>query len=107
MAEPSPVATIRDNPGSLCYDALVGDEVIGTLVYERPGPRIVFLHTIIEPEFRRRGIGTILVGQALDDVRAKGLTLSNYCGFVAEFITAHPGYADLIDTEHPGLARPR
>ncbi len=107
MAEQSPEATIRDNAESLCYDAVVGDEVIGTLVYERSGSRIVFLHTIIEPEFRGRGIGTALVREALDDVRAKGLTLSNYCGFVAEFITAHPDYAGLVDTEHPGLARPR
>jgi predicted GNAT family acetyltransferase len=107
MAEPSPEATIRDNAESLCYDALVGDEVIGTLVYQRSGPRIVFLHTIVEPEFRGRGVGSTLVREALDDVRAKGLTLSNYCGFVAEFVTAHPGYADLIDAEHPGLARPR
>ena len=27
--------------------------------------------------------------------------------FVAEFIAAHPEYADLIDAEHPGLPRRR
>jgi hypothetical protein len=33
------------------------------------------------------------------------MTLTNYCAFVAEFIAAHPGYADLIDAEHPGHPR--
>jgi uncharacterized protein len=107
MADQTPELTVRDNAASLCYDALIDGEVIGTIVYERSGPRIIFMHTIVEPEFRRRGIATALVRQALDDVRAKGLTLSNYCGFVADFINAHPGYADLIDTEHPGLPRRR
>jgi hypothetical protein len=35
------------------------------------------------------------------------MTLTNYCEFVADFITAHPGYADLIDAEHPGHPRRR
>jgi uncharacterized protein len=38
----------------------------------------------------------------LDDVRAKGLTLTNFCDFVARYIDAHPEYADLLDAAHPG-----
>ena len=98
---------VRDNVEAQCYDALIGDQVVGTIVYEHSGPRMVFRHTIVEPEFRRRGIATTLVTQALDDVRAKGMTLTNYCGFVSWFIAAHPGYADLIDAEHPGHPRQR
>jgi predicted GNAT family acetyltransferase len=105
--ETTPEITVRDNTESQTYDALIGDQVIGTIVYEHAGPRLVFRHTIVEPEFRRRGIGTTLVTRALDDVRAKGVTLTNYCGFVSEFIAAHPGYADLIDAEHPGHPRRR
>jgi hypothetical protein len=105
--ETIPEIAVRDNAESQTYDALIGDQVIGTIVYEHAGPRIVFRHTIVEPEFRGRGIGTTLVTRALDDVRAKGITLTNYCGFVSEFIAAHPGYADLIDAEHPGHPRRR
>ena len=107
MAEPTPEVTVRDNTESLCYDALIDGEVIGTIVYEHAGSRMVFMHTIVDPEFRGRGVATTLVRAALDDVRAKGMTLTNYCGFVAEFITARPQYADLIDVEHPGLPRRR
>ena len=98
---------MRDNVESRSYDALIGDQVVGSIVYEGSGQRLVFSHTIVEPEFRRRGIGTVLVTRALDDVRARGMTLSNYCEFVAEFIAAHPDYADLIDAEHPGHPRRR
>ena len=101
VAQP-PQITVRDNAASQCYEALLDGEVIGTIVYERSGPRTVFLHTIVEPVFRRRGIATTLVRAALDDLRAKGTPLSNYCGFVSEFIAGHPEYADLIDAEHPG-----
>ena len=102
MSAKSLGVTVRENPASQCYEALIDGEMIGAIVYECSGPRMVFLHTIVEPELRGRGIATLLVKTALDDVRAKGSPLSNYCGFVAEFIAAHPEYADLIDTEHPG-----
>jgi predicted GNAT family acetyltransferase len=97
--------TVRDNTEARSYDALIDGQVVGTIVYEHEGPRIVFRHTIVEPAFRGRGIATKLVADALDDVRAKGLTLTSYCGFVSGFIGAHPQYADLLDTAHPGHAR--
>ena len=103
MAAQTPELDVRDNMESLCYDALIDGEVIGTVVYEFSGPRIVFLHTIVDPEFRGRGVGTTLVTAALDDVRARGLKLSNYCAFVSEFIGGHPQYADLLDSSHPGF----
>ena len=90
MAAQTPELDVRDNMESLCYDALIDGEVIGTVVYEYSGPRIVFLHTIVDPEFRGRGIGTTLVAAALDDVRARGLKLSNYCAFVSAFIGPVP-----------------
>jgi len=107
MVAETPEITVRDNTEAQVYDALIGDQVVGSIVYERSGQRLVFSHTIVEPEFRGRGIGTVLVTKALDDVRARGMTLTNYCEFVADFIAAHPGYADLIDAEHPGHPRRR
>ena len=105
MVAETPEITVRDNAESRTYDALIGDQVVGTIVYERSGSRLVFRHTIVEPGLRGRGIGTVLVTKALDDVRARGMTLTVYCEFVAAFIAAHPDYADLIDAEHPGRRR--
>src|SRR2546427_3981408 len=61
MVAETPEITVRDNTESQTYDALIGDQVVGTIVYERSGQRLVFSHTIVEPEFRSRGIGTVLV----------------------------------------------
>jgi quinol monooxygenase YgiN len=35
----TPGLVVRDNPESQTYDAVVGDEIVGTLLYEREGPR--------------------------------------------------------------------
>jgi hypothetical protein len=95
--------TVKDNAQSRSYDAFVDGEVAGSIVYEHGGERrLVFTHTFVEPRFRGRGVGKVLVREALDDVRAKGLTLTNFCDFVAHYIKAHPEYADLLDATHPG-----
>jgi predicted GNAT family acetyltransferase len=95
--------TVKNNAQSRSYDALVDGEVAGLIVYEQAGDRrVIFTHTFVEPRFRGRGVGNALVRGALDDVRAKGLTLTNFCDFVARYIDTHPEYADLLDPTHPG-----
>jgi predicted GNAT family acetyltransferase len=94
---------VKNNTESRSYDAFVDGEVAATIVYEHAGDRrVVFTHTFVEPRFRGRGVGNALVRGALDDVRAKGLTLTNFCDFVGRYIDAHPEYADLLDATHPG-----
>ena len=96
---------VRDNPESRTYEAWAADTVVGSLVYEVEGPRIVLTHTWIEPSHREMGVGTTLTRGALDDLRAKGRPITVYCSFVADFIKEHTEYADLIDPAHPGSPR--
>ena len=77
------------------------------IVCEDDGTRRAFDHTVVDPERRGRGITTMLVKAALDDLRAKELTLTNYCRFVADFIVGHPYYADLVDASRSGRVRRR
>jgi uncharacterized protein len=93
---------VRDNPESQTYDALVGDEIAGTLLYEREGPRLVLTHTAVQNRFQHHGIATALIAAALDDIRTKGKKVTILCPLVSAFIAAHPDYADLVDPEHPG-----
>ena len=96
---------VRDNPENRTYEARVNDDVAGTLVYETQGNRTVLTHTWVEPSYREHGVATALSKGALDDLRAKGRKITVFCTFTAEFIDAHPEYADMVDPEHPG--RPR
>jgi predicted GNAT family acetyltransferase len=81
---------IRDNPVSRSYDAVLDGTVVAMIVCEDDGTRRAFDHTVVDPEHRGRGITTMLVKAALDDLRAKEPTLTNYCRFVADFIVGHP-----------------
>lgn len=104
MSDSAAHVIVRDNPESRTYEALVDDKVVGTLIYEPEGRRLVLTHAIVEPSYRDHGVATEMVRDALDDVRSRGLTVTVYCSFVREFIAGHPEYADLVDAEHPGHA---
>jgi hypothetical protein len=99
--------TIRNSTDSGSYDAVLGDQVIGTLFYELRGNRMVIAHTVVDPEFRGRGIANALAQTALDDLVTSDMTLTNYCGFIADFINRNPGYAKVVDADKPGRAHPR
>lgn len=57
---------------------------------------LAFLHTEVDTEVRLRGLGSALVGGALDDARARGLRVVPICPFVDAYVRRHPEYADLI-----------
>lgn len=98
---------IRNSTDSHSYDASIGDQVVGTIVYEPRDGRMVIRHTVVDPGFRGQGIASALAQFALDDLAASGKTLTNYCGFIADYIDRHPGYAKLVDADKPGRAHPR
>ncbi|MFI5613273.1 GNAT family N-acetyltransferase [Amycolatopsis sp. NPDC051903] len=97
---------VQRNGDSGSYDAVIDGQVVGMIVYQLPGGgrRVTFSHTIVDPEFRGRGVATRLVKNALDDLRARELTLTNYCTFVADYIADHPEYKELVDARFPGSA---
>ena len=88
--------TVKDN-GQDRYEAVSGaGEVVGFAAYEREGDRIVFPHTVVEPEHQDQGVGSALATAALDDARARGLTVVPACAFFSAFLADHDEYADLL-----------
>ncbi len=57
---------------------------------------IAFLHAEVDPSRERRGLGSALVRGALDDARARGLSVRPVCPFVAWYIETHEAYQDLV-----------
>lgn len=98
--------TVVNDEKAGIYEAIVGDREIAGLPYNVAGDdRLVLLGTSVFPEFRKQGIATELIRRVLDDVRAQGKTVTVMCPIVHTFIEHNPEYADLIDTEHPGVPR--
>ncbi len=99
MAEPGKIE-VRDDPDAHRYVVTVDGEQAGFSEYRlRPG-RVIFTHTVVDPAFEGRGIGSTLAREALDDVVQRGLTIVPLCPFIAAYIRRHPEYLDAVDAEH-------
>ena len=93
--------TVRDD-GQGRYEAVTGSgEVVGFAAYQRQGGALVFPHTVVDPQHQDQGVGTALATAALDDARAKGLSVVPACEFFAVFLDQHEEYQDLVAAE-PG-----
>ena len=63
----------------------------------RPSPGVLtFTHTETPPQLRGRGIASEMMRKVLSDVRAQGLKVVPACPFVADYMDAHPEFADLL-----------
>ena len=98
---------ITNNHDKGCYEGVIEDQVVGVVVYKRIGGRVVIRHTVIEPDFRGKGLGAQLVRTALDDLRERRDKVTNYCGFVADVIADNPEYRSVVDADRPGMSAPR
>lgn len=90
-------ATVRDVPERHRYEISVDGVVAGAIAYRLSGDTIILVHTEIEKEFSGRGLGSVLVKHALDDIRARGLHLDPVCPYVQSYLERHPEYSDLLD----------
>ena len=70
--------TIADNPAEQRYEARCDGELAGFAQYRLEPGTIVFIHTEVDPAFEGHGVGSRLAAGALDDVRARGLTVVPY-----------------------------
>lgn len=89
--------TVTQNPDARRFELRSGDEVVGWIDYLPAGRSVIFAHTEIAPGHEQQGLGSVLVRQALEDMRARGTTVIPTCPFTAAFIQRHPEYADVVD----------
>ncbi len=53
-------------------------------------------HTEVPDEFEGKGIGSRLVKNALEQIKAEGLIINPSCPFIAAYIKRHPEYENLV-----------
>ena len=71
--------------------------MLGFSAYRRRGDTVVFTHTEVDDSQEGKGVGSVLVRGALDDVRRAGRTVRPLCPFVRAYIERHQEYADLVE----------
>jgi predicted GNAT family acetyltransferase len=89
-------ATVTLAEGDDRYEITVDGERIGLLDYARRGDVLDLHHTEIDRAYEGQGYGAKLVGDALADIRRRGLTIRPTCSFVAAYVRRHPADADLV-----------
>lgn len=100
--------TVVDRPERSRFEATTPDgAVVGFIDYrparyagEDAGPGdLEMIHAEVDPDEEGQGIGTRLVRESLDQLRASGRGVMPLCPFVSDFIREHPEYQDLVRTE--------
>lgn len=82
--------TVTRNDAEHRYDILVDGTLAGFTEYtQTPHGRLIFPHTEVFPEFGGRGLGSILVGRAMEDVAARGEEVIPVCPFVVKYLRTH------------------
>jgi len=90
--------SVRDNREELRYELVRGGEVLGFLLYRIEPDAVVLVHTDVDPAYEGRGLGSVLVKGALDDLRERGVRAVPLCPFVRGYIRRHPEYAPVRST---------
>ena len=90
--------SLADPPG-----LVAGGYGYGLMIWhERDGQR-VFYHTEIDDAFGGRGLGTVLIAEALAATRADGLRIVAVCPMVAGYVKKHPEFDDIVDRPTPEI----
>ena len=92
MADESEIVNNADRQR---YELRVGD-ALALAAYKLDGDVIRFTHTEVPEELEGQGIGSRLIGGALEDARRRGLKVVPLCPFVRHYIDTHPETQDLL-----------
>lgn len=79
------------------YEAVIGERVVGSLAYETVGGKTALTHSFVDPDRRNMGVGSALAEFALTDVTAAGERPVIYCGFVSDYVGAHPKWNHAVE----------
>ena len=88
---------IERNDAAERYELTLDGEVVGFAQFRTSPGRIVFTHTVVEPEHEGHGFGSRLAKFVLDDAVARGDRIVPLCPFIAAYLREHPGYEASVD----------
>ncbi|WP_048112730.1 GNAT family N-acetyltransferase [Candidatus Methanoplasma termitum] len=76
--------SVKHDEGRGRFDLYADGKKGGYLTYEIYGGSLDIQHTVVEPEFRGKGLGEILLDAAVKYANKKGLKIVPSCSFAAK-----------------------
>lgn len=78
------------------YEINLDGAKVGHADYKIDGGVLVFDHTEVDPAQQGKNLAGILMREALEDVRARGLKMRPVCSYVVKFVERYDEFADLV-----------
>lgn len=88
---------LKRNPG-LCFVALVGGDLIGTVLCGHDGRRGIMRHLAVRKKFRKQGVALLLVQKSLAALSRQGIQKCNI--FVMDYNVAGLRFWEHIGFDH-------
>ena len=86
---------VRDNTALSRFELDVEGGIAFANYCRAPGT-VIITHTETPRALRGRGVASELVRGALESIRADGSKVVAGCGFVVDYLSKHPEFADLV-----------
>lgn len=99
MPEQHAIADLEwaDNRDARRWEVRRGGDVVAYAEYRNAPGRMIFTHTVVDPDYEGRGIGSRLARMVLDDAVGRELRITPHCPFVRAYIERHAQYAPWVD----------
>lgn len=90
--------TVSRNEADSRFEAFGGGQLLGYIEYTVDGNVMDLPHTLVLPEFEGQGVGSTLVRQTLDMIRAidSDVRVTPTCPFIDVWIKRHKEYEDML-----------
>ena len=90
---------VENNQAAQRYQAQIG-QYLAFAAYRLDGDTITFTRTQVPKDLEGHGVANKLAHTALEDARARRLTVVPLCPFIAGYIRRHQEYLALVDPAH-------
>ena len=81
---------VTDNESESRFELRLDGELAGWIDYSRAGDTVALTHAEVRPELRSRGHAETMTGEALADLKRRGLQAQPVCPFVVAYARRHP-----------------
>lgn len=73
------------------------DDEVAYIDYRWYDGRLMLLYIYVPVPYRGKGISNVLIREALEYAKSKGVKINIYCPYIAKYVRTHPEYHDLLD----------